>query len=90
MTENRDCSTIFAMLSEYLDQELPAADCGELEKHIQSCEPCVAFVDSLKKSIALGRGYAPAAEVPELTPETKRSLKEAYERMLRGRRGELG
>jgi RNA polymerase sigma-70 factor (ECF subfamily) len=82
----QDCSSIFALLSEYLDRELPPADCEELERHIQACEPCVAFVDSLKKSVALGQGYAPGAKVPELAPETKRSLKEAYERMLTARR----
>lgn len=83
---NRDCSSIYALLSEYLDRDLPAADCDELEQHIQSCEPCIAFVDSLKKSVALGKEYEPTAPVPALTPETKQSLKEAYERMLAARR----
>lgn len=83
---NRDCSSIFAMLSEYLDRELPPADCAELEQHIQSCVPCVAFVDSLKKSVAMGRAYEPGTEVPTLAPETKQSLKEAYDRMLAARK----
>ena len=83
--KTRDCSTIFALLSEYLDHQLPPADCDELEQHIRSCEPCVAFVDSLKKSVALGQTYTPSAEPPPLTPEVKQSLKEAYERMLAAR-----
>lgn len=82
----RDCSSIFALLSEYLDRDLPPADCEELERHIQACEPCVAFVDSLKKSVALGHSYAPSVEVPELAPETKQSLREAYDRMLASRK----
>lgn len=81
----RDCTTIFAMLSEYLDRDLPPADCDELEQHIQACEPCVAFVGSLKKSVALGREYVPGADAPPLAPEVKQSLKEAYERMLAAR-----
>ncbi|MEO5927007.1 MAG: zf-HC2 domain-containing protein [Bryobacteraceae bacterium] len=82
---NRDCNTIFAMLSEYLDRDLAPADCEELERHIQSCEPCVAFVDSLKKSVSLGQAYSPGTEPPPLAPETKQSLKEAYEKMLAAR-----
>jgi anti-sigma factor RsiW len=74
------------MLSEYLDQDLPSADCEELEKHIGECEPCVAFVNSLKKSVATGRGYSPGTEPPPLAPEVKQSLKEAYEKMLAARK----
>jgi RNA polymerase sigma-70 factor (ECF subfamily) len=84
MTE-KDCKNVFALLSEHLDGELPAATCDELEKHIQGCAPCVEFVESLKKSIAVGRKYKPAGEPDSLSPETKRSLQEAYERMLRER-----
>ena len=81
MTE-RDCQTVFAMLSEYLDRELPSETCDELERHIEDCAPCVEFVASLKKSIALGRQYRPAAEVPELAPAVRESLRAAYARML--------
>ncbi|MEQ1947595.1 MAG: zf-HC2 domain-containing protein [Bryobacteraceae bacterium] len=77
-----DCKNVFAMLSEHLDGELPAATCDELEKHIQDCAPCVEFVESLKKSIALGRKYQPGSEPPQLAPDVKRSLQEAYQRML--------
>jgi predicted anti-sigma-YlaC factor YlaD len=84
---SRDCSAIFALLSEYLDRELPEADCAELEQHIASCAPCVAFVDSLKKSVAMGQVYSPVAEPPTLAPETRQSLQDAYNQMLlkRGR-----
>ncbi len=80
---NRDCSSVFAMLSEYLDRDLPEGDCAELEKHIRECEPCVAFVDSLKKSVAAGKGYAPSGNAPELKPEVRNALREAYEHMLK-------
>lgn len=84
---NSDCSRIFALLSEYLDRELPVGDCAELERHIQSCEPCVAFVESLKKSVALGKEWAPSPSVPPLDRDVRRSLEEAYDRM-RAERGE--
>jgi anti-sigma factor RsiW len=84
MTES-DCQTVFALLSEHLDQELPADTCHELERHIQDCAPCVEFVESLKKSIALGRNYRPQTEAPQLSPAVRESLKQAYERMLEER-----
>jgi anti-sigma factor RsiW len=82
---NRDCSTIFALLSAYLDRDLPPGDCAELEQHIQSCAPCVAFVESLKQSITLGQAYTPQITVPDVSPETKQSLRQAYDDMLRKR-----
>jgi len=84
MTE-RECRNVFALLSEHLDGELPPASCEELERHIRDCEPCVEFIESLKKSIALGRTYQPCAEPSRISPEVKRSLRDAYERVLRER-----
>jgi len=76
---------VFALLSEHLDGELPPASCEELERHILDCEPCVEFIESLKKSIALGRTYQPCGEPSRISPEVKRSLRDAYERVLRER-----
>jgi RNA polymerase sigma-70 factor (ECF subfamily) len=47
----RRCKEMFADLSNYLDDELDDSLCEELEKHIQDCQPCVAFLASLEKSI---------------------------------------
>jgi anti-sigma factor RsiW len=81
-----ECKNVFALLSQYLDEELPADACEELEHHIEGCEPCIEFVESLKKSVAVGRGYKPAAEPPPLPPDVRQSLKEAYARMLAERK----
>ena len=85
MKNDRDCEAVFARLSEYLDRELPAATCEELESHIQDCAPCVEFVDSLKKSVGLYRTYQPVPDPPMLSPQVKQSLREAYQRMLDAR-----
>ena len=60
---NRECGEIFAKLSEYLDGELPSDLCAEMTEHIQDCEPCVAFVESLKKSIGMVKA-APETVLP--------------------------
>lgn len=80
-----DCEQVYALLSEYLDRELPAATCDEFDRHIRDCAPCVEFVDSLKKSIALGRGYRPQAEPPAIPAAVRESLRQAYARMLEER-----
>ena len=47
----RRCKEMFAELSSYLDDELDDSLCEELEKHMDGCEPCKAFLASLEKSI---------------------------------------
>ena len=76
----KDCGSVFAALSQYFDQELPPESCQELERHIQDCAPCVEFVESLKKSIALGRGYEPLEKAPALAPEVRERLRQLYAR----------
>jgi len=47
----RRCKEMFAELSNYLDDELDDSLCEELEKHMEGCEPCKAFLVSLEHSI---------------------------------------
>ena len=84
--KDTDCRQVFERLSEYLNRELPEGDCAELEKHIRDCEPCVAFVESLKKSVQLCGSYQPVEPPPALSPQARQSLLDAYQRMLAARR----
>jgi len=47
----RNCKQMFAELSDYLDEELDDSLCAELEKHMEGCEPCKAFLASLDETI---------------------------------------
>jgi anti-sigma factor RsiW len=76
-----ECHDVFAKLSEYLDGDLPDDACDELERHIRGCAPCVEFVESLRKSVKLGRQYQAMEGPPPLSPEAEKILKEAYEKM---------
>jgi anti-sigma factor RsiW len=78
--KEKECQAIFALLSEYLDGQLPPATCEELEQHIRGCAPCVAFVESLKRSIGICREYSPSEEPPPLDPTVKELLKASYQR----------
>lgn len=47
----RNCKQMFAELSDYLDDELDDSLCAELEKHMEGCGPCKAFLASLEETI---------------------------------------
>jgi RNA polymerase sigma-70 factor (ECF subfamily) len=45
------CKAMFAELSNYLDEQLDDSLCDELEKHLDGCGPCKAFLASLEATI---------------------------------------
>jgi RNA polymerase sigma-70 factor (ECF subfamily) len=45
------CKALFAQLSDYLDEQMDDSLCGELESHLDGCEPCKAFLASLESTI---------------------------------------
>jgi RNA polymerase sigma-70 factor (ECF subfamily) len=80
-----DCQAIFALLSEYLDHELPEDLCREIEAHIADCPPCVAFVESLRKTIELCRSAKQLEAPPPLVDSARQELLAAYQAMLAAR-----
>jgi anti-sigma factor (TIGR02949 family) len=79
-----ECKEIFTRLSEYLDRELPAGLCDEIEQHIAGCPPCVEFVKSLEQTVKLCREVDLTDGQPKLSDEKLAELKAAYE-AYRGR-----
>ncbi|HME10452.1 MAG TPA: zf-HC2 domain-containing protein [Bryobacteraceae bacterium] len=77
--EPEDCKELFALLSEYLDLELPDEACAKMQAHFADCPPCVQFVESLRKTIQLLGRYRPG-EIPQpLKDESKGRLRRAWE-----------
>jgi len=85
-----DCAGVFALLSEYLDQDLSPATCRELEEHLHGCPECIQFVESLKRSIELCHNYGDCLTVRDVDPEKMADLRRAYREMLARRRGSEG
>jgi anti-sigma factor RsiW len=78
-----ECKQIFAILSEYLDRELPADLCETIDVHIAGCPPCVEFVKSLEKTVAYCRGAGAGPEGPRpLSAGRLDELRRAYERSV--------
>ncbi len=79
---DHDCGQIFAMLSEYLDRELPQATCEELDAHISDCPECVQFIESLRRSVKLCRQFGESQPLPTIDAERLARLRQAYTAML--------
>lgn len=55
------CRGLLTHISAYLDGELDAVECAEIERHCASCPHCKDVVEGLRRTIALCRetGSAP-------------------------------
>ncbi len=80
-----DCKQIFALLSQYLDAELPPETCEEVAAHLSGCPPCIEFLESLKKTMELCRSYRPGEMPPPLSQRARDELFTAYRKMLEAR-----
>lgn len=65
------CQDIVKNLNGYIDGELDAELCGQLEAHIQSCPRCQIVVNTLKKTIQL---YQVDGEQTSLPEEARKRL----------------
>ena len=61
--EHAICRELLGQLSDYIDGELEAALCAELEAHLAGCDNCRVMVDTLRKTITLYHAQAPS-ELP--------------------------
>ena len=57
------CNELLEQLSDYIDGELEATLCAELESHLAECSNCRVMVDTVRKTITLYHGQTPA-ELP--------------------------
>ncbi len=60
------CKNLLGQLSGYLDGDLEAALCTEIERHMADCPDCRAVVNTMEKTIELYHiaGNANRSEVP--------------------------
>jgi RNA polymerase sigma-70 factor, ECF subfamily len=78
----RSCKEMFAELSNYLDDELDDSLCEELEKHMEGCEPCKAFLSSLEKSIQQCRMAPNDSPDPRVAARFRRELMAEYQGLM--------
>jgi anti-sigma factor RsiW len=79
------CLEVFARLSEYVDGELPPADCDAIREHIRDCRPCLDFIASLRRGITAARHLGSVEKPVPLSEETRERLRQAWVESLRRR-----
>lgn len=60
-----NCHDLLGVLSDYIDGELKAELCAQLEQHLSECENCRVVVDTLHKTISLYQKSTTQAGVPK-------------------------
>jgi anti-sigma factor RsiW len=55
---------LFERLSEYIDKELDAPTCKNIEAHISACKPCQVCLNTLKQTVKLCK-HLENHQVPE-------------------------
>lgn len=78
------CKAMFAELSEYLDEKLDDSMCEELEKHLDGCEPCQAFVASLEATIQQLRNTSTDVPARKQAEQLRKKLVAEHERTAAG------
>lgn len=82
LPRERRCKDMFAELSNYLDDELDDSLCEELEKHMDGCEPCKAFLTSLENSIQRCRTAPNDSPDPRVAAKVRRELLSEYQELM--------
>jgi anti-sigma factor RsiW len=65
------CRELFERLSEYVDGELSQEICAEIQRHMDGCEPCVAFAKTLRKTADLCRRLTSQPIPPEVAADLR-------------------
>lgn len=77
MAESADhlsCQEVVELVTEYLDESLPAEDASLFEQHLNFCEGCVWYVDQLRATVETV-GEIREEQIP---PEAKERLLGAF------------
>lgn len=70
------CKECIEFLMAYLDGELPAEERAKFDLHIRQCPPCVRYVETYKKTVAMSKAAMPPCTnaCAELPPELIKAI----------------
>ncbi len=69
------CNEIIENMSAYIDNELGSEECARMEKHLQNCDECVAFINTLKKTVEVFKTSWWAKQKDTIPPTTSANLR---------------
>jgi len=58
-----ECQALLAQLGDYIDGELEATLCAEIEQHLADCDDCRVLVDTTRKTVLLYRQHGQQSRV---------------------------
>ena len=61
-----ECRELVELVTEYLEDALPAPERERFEAHLAECEGCRRYVEQMRTTIGLARRAADVQERPEL------------------------
>jgi anti-sigma factor RsiW len=76
------CDDLIGNLSDYIDGELDAETCSELEKHLAGCKNCRLMVDSMKMTVKLCRDGVQQDLPPSLQKKLDAKLAERWKKQF--------
>jgi anti-sigma factor RsiW len=75
------CRELVELVTEYLEGGLASPDRDRFEEHLAVCEPCVAYIEQIRLTIAASG----AVSDEQLDPEAREELLAAFRDWKRGR-----
>lgn len=63
------CKQLLGSLSEYIDGELQAELCAQIEAHLKDCDNCRIVVNTLRKTVELYEQTTTSAGLPDAVRE---------------------
>ena len=71
MDHDLTCRELVEFLDDYIAKDLAGAELASFEKHLSDCPPCVAYLETYRQSIRMGRAALRATDerIPDAVPE---------------------
>lgn len=76
--DREGCRELLGALSDYIDGELEAHLCQEIEKHLAECQNCQILVDTLRKTIWLYQQERPESLPQAVAERLRQALASAH------------
>lgn len=73
-SDDLTCRELVELVTDYLEQALPAEEHERLERHLDTCQGCRTYVEQMRRTIEL-TGQLTVADV---SPEAELALLEAF------------
>jgi RNA polymerase sigma-70 factor (ECF subfamily) len=70
---------MFAGLSEYIDKRVDKLECDRVQRHLQDCPACVAFVNDLSRAVERCKSFETTCQ-PRTAEKLRKLLMAEYKR----------